>query len=137
MKRITFIIALAVASFTFKAQQAGTWQNAILRSDGRVQMDGVQAFCQKTTCNGEDVVLVKFVNNNNYKVRITWVDAIWVKGVWYYPKNNAEKVMVLDANSNTVGQCGGEEKLSVKITGIIENPADFGHYTVSGLAINK
>src|SRR6266498_1174437 len=105
MRRLTYILAFTIAALTFKAQQAVTWKNAILRSDGQSQLEGVQSFCQKTTCNGEDVVLIKFVNNNNYKVRVEWTDAIWVKGVWYYAKNAAKKVLVLDANSTTVGQC--------------------------------
>ena len=137
MKKLTHIIILLLATMAMRGQQAVTWQNAILRADGQNQLEGVQSFCQKTICNGEEVVLVKFVNNNNYKVRVEWIDAIWVKGVWYYPQNATKKVLVLDANSNTAGTCGGEEKLKVRITNIISNPQDFGHYTVSGLAINK
>jgi hypothetical protein len=136
MKKLTLILTLTIAAFTFKAQQSGTWQNAILRADGLNQIDGVEAYCMKTTCNDEDFVLIKFVNKNSYKVRVEWKDAIFVNGTWYY-SNNPNKVLVLAPNNETIGQCEGTDKLKVNISSIIENPKNFGHYTVSGLAINK
>jgi len=133
MKKIILILFFSV-SFLSKAQN---WQNAILRADGVTAINGVEAYCMNTSCDNEDFVLIKFINTNNYKVRLEWVDAIFVNGVWYYPQNKNPKVFYLEANSETVGQCNGEAKLKVKVGSIIDNPKNFGHYTVSGLVINQ
>jgi hypothetical protein len=141
MKKITLIIALTISALTFKAQQpsiAGqTWQNAILRADALTEIDGVESYCLHTTCNNEDVVLIKFINKNNYKVRVEWVDAIKVDGQWVYPKNQTPKVLYLDPNNTVVGDCNGLDKLKVKVSSIINNPKDFKHYTVSGLVTKQ
>jgi hypothetical protein len=133
MKKLIFTI-FVFASFLSKAQN---WQNAVLRADGVTAINGVEAYCMQTICNNEEVVLVKFINKNNYKVRLEWVDAIFVNGVWYYPQNKNPKVFYVEANSETAGECAGQEKLKVKIGSIIDNPKNFGHYTVSGLVINQ
>lgn len=141
MKKITLILALTVAALSFKAQQAAalpnTWQNAILRADALSEIDGVEVFCMRTTCNNEDVVLIKFINKNSYKVRVEWVDAIFVNGNWIYAKDKTPKILYLEPNNNVVGQCDGLDKLKVKVTSIIDNPKDFNHYTVSGLVTKK
>lgn len=144
MKKLALVLSLLVFSLYAKAQDKKThtdpsgkvWQNAVLRADGVTELDGVEAFCDKTTCNGEDVVFIKFINNNDYKVRIEWQDAIRVNGVWYYSKTTS-KIFYLDAKSTTTGQCDGEPKLKVNVASIIDNPKKFQYFTLSGLAINK
>ena len=111
------------------------WQNAILRADGLTQVNGVEAYCMKTTCGNEDYILVKFVNKNNYSVHVEWNDAIYVKGTWFYSKMSRPKVFVLNANQEVVGDCQGEFKLKVAVSSIIDNPSDLEHYTVSGLNV--
>lgn len=144
MKKLSFIILLAVLSFTSLAQSktnlnagATNWQNAILRADGKTEMDGIEAYCMKTTCEGEDFILIKFINKNEYKVVVQWVDAIFINGVWYYPQNQNPVKIQLDAKNTLAGQCEVAGKLKVKISSIINNPKDFQHYTVSGLEIIK
>lgn len=145
MKKTIFIIFLTVLSIGSWAQakkihtdgNGKIWQNAVLRADGFTELNGVEAFCDKTICDGEEYVFIKFINNNDYKVRVEWKDAVWVNGVWYYSKNENNKVFYLDPKSTTTGQCDGEQKLKVKISSIIDDPQSFQHFTVSGLAINK
>jgi len=145
MKKSAFIILLTVVSLTTWAQNkiasintsAQTWQNAILRADGKIEIDGVEAYCAKATCGNEEFVFVKFINKNEYKVVVQWVNAIFVDGVWYYSKNQNPAKMQLEPKNDTAGQCEGSEKLKIKISSIIDNPKDFQHYTVSGLEIIK
>ena len=135
----TKIKFLLFFSFTFSLGlfSQETWKTAILRADAVTEINGVEAFCMRTTCGTEDFVLIKFVNKNNYKVRVEWKDAIYVNGEWFYSKNQSPKKLDLDPNNNIAGQCEGSEILKVKIISIIDNPKDFGHYTVSGLVTIK
>jgi hypothetical protein len=134
----TFLTFCCVAFFfVLNAQQVNpqNWQNAILRADGLTQMNGVEAFCAKVSCDNEDYILIKFQNNNNYRVRVEWTDGIFVNGVWYYAQGSGQKAMMVDAGGSKEGSCTGEPKLKVKISSIIANPSDFQHYAVSGLTV--
>jgi hypothetical protein len=153
MKKITLVFLLTFAvigfgSLTAIAQNAkqthGTvpaltviqgWQNAILRADGFTEVNGVEAYCMRTTCGNEDYILVKFVNKNNYNVRVEWNDAIYVKGTWFYSKTAKPKVFMLNANQEAAGDCQGDFRLKVSVSSIIENPSDLEHYTVAGLTV--
>ena len=145
MKKSAYIFLLIVLAFTSKSQNkinslnltALNWQNAILRADGQTAIDGVEAYCSKAICGNEEFVFIKFVNKNEYKLVVQWVDAIFVNGTWFYSKNQNPVKIQLDANNDTAGECEGSEKLKVKISSIINNPKDFQHYTVSGLQITK
>jgi hypothetical protein len=148
MKKLIFFAALITVTSVSSAQNSkqahGTvpvltavqgWQNAVLRADGVTEMNGVEAYCMKTTCANEDYILVKFVNKNNYNVRIEWNDAVYVKGTWFYSKNSKPKVLVLNANQEVSGDCQGDFRLKVAVSSIIDNPSDLEHYTVSGLNV--
>lgn len=142
MKKITLILAFAVLALTFKAQQPNpvsstTWNDAVLRADGLTEVGGVESYSMKTKCNGEEVVLIKFVNKNSYKVRVEWIDAIKTDGGWIYSKEQKPKVLYLEPNNNVVGQCDGLDKLKVKVSSIINNPSDFKYYSVSGLVTKQ
>ena len=142
MKKITIILALAFSAVFYKAQQMNAlpananitnWQDAILRADGLTEVDGVEAYSMKTTCGTEEVVFIKFVNKNNYKVRVEWVDAIKTAGGWIYAKTKSPKSLYIEPGNTIIGQCNGLDKLKVNISSILDNPQDFGHFAVSGL----
>jgi hypothetical protein len=148
MKKLILLAALLTVTGILSAQNANQahkavpvltaaqgWQNAILRADGFTEVNGVEAYCMKTTCDNEDYILVKFVNKNNYNVRVEWTDAIYVKGTWFYSKTSKPKVFMLNANQEAAGDCGGDFRLKVSVSSIIDNPSDLEHYTVSGLDV--
>ena len=47
-----------------------SWQSAILRADGFMDVEGVEAYSYRTICGNEDIVLVKFVNKNDFMIII-------------------------------------------------------------------
>jgi hypothetical protein len=135
MKKILFTFCSVIFFLALSAQQNNqNWQNAILRADGLTQLNGVEAFCAKVSCSSEDYIIIKFQNNNNYRVRVEWTDAIFVNGVWFYSQSG-QKAVMLEANSSKEGSCSVEPKLTAKISSIIASPSDFQHYTVSGLTV--
>jgi hypothetical protein len=142
MKQLILSLVFVAASLFTKAQSpsnivTGSWQNAILRADGRTIVDDVEAYCMKTTCNGEDFITIKFKNNNNYQVAVEWVDAIYLNNVWNYPQSQTPKKVYVPANSDFAGSCGGEIKLKLQINSIVAVPDGSGHYTVSGLTVSQ
>ncbi len=149
MKKLTLILALTISAFTFKAQinvvaggpvaaaVANPWQDAVLRADGLTEVEGVEAYSMRTTCGNQDVVLIKFVNKNNYKVRVEWKDAIKTPSGWVYSNVQTPKSLYLEPGNTVVGQCNGLDKLKVGVNTVINNPQDFGPFSVSGLATFK
>ncbi len=142
MKKLTLILALAIAALNFKGQQSAVsnrdpWQSAVLRADGLLDVEGVEAYSMRTTCGTNEVVLIKFVNKNNYRVRVEWKDAIKTAGGWIYSKTAAPKTLYLEPGNTVLGDCGGLEKLKVSVGSIIDNPQDFGYFSVSGLVTIK
>lgn len=108
-------------------------QNAIIRTDGQKSINGVMAFYAKAICNDEKCLLIQFINNNNYNVKVEWVDAIFVNGNWFYSEN--KKSVILQPGV-TNGDCN-DFKMKVKISSIIDDPSKLEHYTVSGLTVNN
>lgn len=133
-----FITLLFLFSCSFlKSQNNNNWQNAILRADGLTQLEGVEAFCQRVNCEGQEHILVKFVNNNSQKVRIEWIDGVYMNGAWFYSANPNAKVLYLEPNSTLIGSCAESGKLKIAVSSIQNNPQDFQHYCVSGLTVIK
>lgn len=132
MKKVKILILFWVMMLMYLLSKSQV-QNAILRSDGRTILDGVEAYYAKAICNDEKCILIKFINKNEYTVKVKWVDAIFVNGNWYYATN--EKSVLLNPGE-TLGDCN-DFKMKVKIGSIIEDPLKFEHYTVSGLTVIK
>lgn len=145
MKKIAFITLLTLITFISKAQAKPSltdvngivWQNAILRADGVTEIEGVEAYYLKTKCANQEFVLIKFINNNNFRVGVQWLDAVWVNGVWFYSKNNNSKKVYIEANETITGSCESENKLKVNVSTIIDKKTEFQHFTVSGLQLIK
>jgi hypothetical protein len=139
MKKLILIIAFLCSFAVIKAQApsnivSGNWQSAVLRADGQTNVNGVESYCMKMSCNGEDYIVIKLKNTNNYQVKVEWTDAIFYNGVWN-PANGVKK-LVLPASSESAGDCSGEIKLRVSINSILNNlPAGSGHYSTMGLAV--
>ena len=91
----------------------------------------------RTTCMAEDIVLIKLVNKNDYKVRVEWVDAIKTDEGWIYSKSKNTKSMYLEPGATIIGQCDGLEKLKVNVNSILENAVAFRYFSVSGLTTTK
>src|ERR1017187_2517319 len=50
--------------------------------------DGVEIFFKLSTCNGEDVILLKFINHNASAVSIEWNEAVFTNSSkWIRSKN--------------------------------------------------
>jgi hypothetical protein len=116
----------------------GVWQNALVRADGKTSLNGVEAYCTKSTCGTDDYVLVKFVNTNAYQVAVEWIDGIYVDGNWIYSQNPTPKKIYVPASTNAEGVCnGGEIKLKVMISSLTNSSDPNKHFSVTGLTVTQ
>jgi hypothetical protein len=133
MKKIVFTAFIMVLCSLSGYSQS--WSDALIRADGKKNLDGVEALYSKTTCNGEDVLLIKFINHNNYDVKLMWINAAYSKGEWIYAIEQSKFEITSDTEIS--GSCDSNNMLFVKIKSILSNPQDFEHFSVSGLSVTK
>src|ERR1017187_6748096 len=103
-------------------------------------VNGVAVYYQLSTCNGEDVVFVKFVNNNNYSVNVEWYPAVFTQEhKWIKKETLADKKSVtLNPNSELEGNCSGTKPETViRLSDFSIKKSDFFRYSTSNIAVSK
>lgn len=115
---LVFILSVPSES---QAQTDSGWQLIGLTLGGNNIKDGVEAFFQSNTCNGNDVIYVKFINRNDYPVKVAWVDAVFTEEQkWIYKDAAVDKKSVfIPANSEVKGECNYSSTENIKNSGNI------------------
>ena len=99
-----------------KAQSNGNWQPLSFIS-GTNSINGVEAYSQATTCNGTEMVLLKFINHNYFAVRAGWKDMAVTKDNQHLSANTAQDSVSIGANSEVAGTCAGNmTQLALKLS---------------------
>jgi hypothetical protein len=121
------------------AQTKEEWQPIFLQLTGANTMNGVEASFLVTMCNGEDVVFVKFVNDNTYPVKLEWFDAVFTQELKWINKDGVsdKKSITLAANAEVKGTCSssGNADLVVKMKNFITDKKDLKRYSTSKLLV--
>jgi hypothetical protein len=111
MKHLLLLGAFICTFGTSKAQTSGTWNPLWLSSTNMFK--GVEGFYQLTTCNGKQMVLLKFVNHNNYAIKAGWKGTvITIDGQQHIEKATTDSLTV-SANSQLAGDCSSNTALLV------------------------
>jgi hypothetical protein len=155
MKKIYSVILLCALIFSFHnkalAQASSDWAFIGLTVSGINISEGVEAFYQASTCNGKDVIYLKFINHNKYAVKLEWADAVFTQDLkWFYRDNTADKKSItIPANSEVKGECTNSSavtsgkannfhaELSVEMKDFIADKANFKRYSASDLKITS
>ena len=142
MKRLLISCLFTALFFSIQAQvptnlSNGVWQSALIRADGKTNLNGVEAYCTKSVCGNNDYVLIKFVNTNAYQVAVEWIDGIFADGNWTYSQNPTPKKVYVPASSTNEGTCFGEIKLKVMISSLTNSTDQNIHFSVTGLKISQ
>lgn len=97
-------------------------------------VNNVEASFQKTTCNNEEVIFVKFTNRNNYPVVIKWYDAILTQsGSWVKKDDStAKKVLEIGAGREVKGVCSpdGESLCAIKLSDYLSKLPEYKLYAI-------
>lgn len=119
--------------------QTNDWQPIYLLATGANTMDGVEASFQLNTCNGEDVVHVKFINHNEYAVKLEWFDDVFTQELKWINKEQAgnKKSITLAAKAEAKGAClnNSHPELIIKVKDFVATKKDFKRYSSSQLMI--
>jgi hypothetical protein len=121
------------------AQSNSNWSPIGLSVSGKNMQNGVEAFYQLSKCNNEDVVFIKFINNNANAVVVEWNDAIFTKALQLQnnQKGNNKKTLTIGANKVIFGDCSSKSQpeLTVKVHDFINNIADFKLFKVTSFQV--
>lgn len=121
------------------AQNKNGWEPMYLQVSGSNNMDGVEASFQASSCNNENVVYLKFVNKNDYAVKLEWFDAVFTQELkWVNKEGEANKrTLVLPAKGQMTGSCvkTPAPELIVKLNDFVSDRKNFKRYVSSQLTI--
>jgi len=120
---ISAAILLVFSSQFCKAQSNANWQPLAFVS-GTSTYKGIQAYCMTTTCNGNPVVFIKFVNTNDFSVKAGWKDMIVTKENEQLNGTNLQDSVTIAANSQVAGACSNST-LALKLSDFGTTTADF------------
>jgi len=122
------------------AQSGADWQPIYLQVTGHNTMDGVEALFQLSSCNGEDIISIKYINHNDYAVKLEWFDAVFTRELKWINKEQAadKKTIQLAAKEEAMGTCSNNlyAELIVKVKDFTADKKDFNRYSASRLWVS-
>lgn len=132
---------LFVISLNLFAQTNTGWLPIGLSASGKNMQNGVEAFYQLGKCNSEDIICIKFINNNNFGVNMEWNDAVftmehkWISNV----KTEKRKCLTLGQGETVSGDCkkNKNSELRVKINEFITDIKDFNLFGLNNFKVTS
>ncbi|MES2139200.1 MAG: hypothetical protein V4511_05800 [Bacteroidota bacterium] len=136
---IGLLLVLIICSTIRMNAQTKEWQPIYLLVTGANTMEGVEASFQLNTCNAEDVIYVKFINHNEYAVKLEWFDGVFSQELKWVNKEQAgdKKSITLAAKAEAKGTClsNSQPELIVKVKDFVASKKDVKRYSSSQLLI--
>ncbi len=126
----TFLTLSLCSTVKSKAQNNGSWQPLWLSTTNVFK--GIEGFYQLSACNGTEMVMVKFINHNNYKVRAGWKDLVINNSGQQIPSSAMQDSVTIPASGQMEGSCTGSPKLYTKLSNFGITPSDFKGFFCSG-----
>jgi hypothetical protein len=144
MKRTIFtslllVICLSANSLIFAQNTASKWEPVFITVSGGNYLDGVDVYFKTDICNTESVVFIKFINNNDYAVKLSWFDAVFTnEGNWIHKDTPTEqRTISLTAKSEKAGDCASSyPQLIIKLKDFIDQVDHFKRFSTSKLTIS-
>lgn len=136
---LILLLVLIISSNVRVSAQTNDWQPIYLLVSGANTMEGVEASFQLNTCNGEDVIYVKFINHNEYAVKLEWFDGVFSQELKWVNKEQAgdKKTITVPAKAEAKGTCLNNSNLElvIKVKDFVANKKDVKRYSTSQLMI--
>lgn len=132
------LFLFAIKSFS---QDKATWEPVYLQVTGANTMNGIEANFQVGNCNNEDVVFIRFKNNNDYSVKLEWFDAVFTQELKWINKDEEvnKRSVVIPGKLEMTGTCINTDspQLVVKLTDFISDKKNFKRFHTSQLTVNS
>ncbi len=137
-RNYVFVLLFTFVSYSYHrvyAQTNSDWQPIYLTPGGGNVMEGVEASFRLSTCNNEDIIYVRFVNNNDYDVELKWYDAVFTQELKWINKDQPEdkKVIIVRSKKEAKAECSTilYPELAVKVKKFVDNRKDVKRYLTS------
>ena len=78
---------------------------------------GVEGFYQLTTCNGTQMIALKFVNHNTYDIKAGWKNIAITQDGQRHLGGNAQDSLAIPASTTLEGSCSNA-KLLIKFSSL-------------------
>lgn len=141
MNKFFLFVLTVVTCAAPPASAQNTWVPIHLTVAGYNTLAGVEASFQQNTCNGQDVVYIKFTNTNNYPVELTWYNAVFTQDLKWISKEDPadKKTIALSANQNLQGDCADVNTavLIVNLSEFIPAISQFKRYGTVALNVQQ
>jgi hypothetical protein len=115
-----------------KAQAPDNWHSmGVNIHDGTNRFSGVEGYCELTTCNGVETVLLKLVNLNAYTVKAAWKDMVLTQDDQRLSRinNNTQDSVTIAPGSQVVGDCSSNNsRLVIKLSDFGTDGANFKNF---------
>src|ERR1017187_9742416 len=110
---VSFILLFSCAK-----AQTENWQGLYLGSpDGTNSFNGVEAYYTISTCNNNDVILIRLTNHNAYAVKAGWQDFVMSKDNKKLDRATVQDSVTIQPQSVVAGECAGNSvQLVIKLT---------------------
>jgi len=121
--------AILFAAFIFmfgysKGQSNAKWKPLWLSTTNMFK--GVEGFYQYVSCNGTDMVYLKFVNHNNYSIKAGWKDLVITNDEQKLYGKIAHDSVTVAPNGEVAGNCAvPNPQLEIKLSDYGINEANF------------
>jgi hypothetical protein len=143
MKRICiFFVFLFLFVFSQKdapAQESAGWTPVLLTVSGGNSVDGVEVWWTRQQCESFDMVFIRFVNTNNYPVRVTWDNEVFTRGLQWVKRTGEQEnnEASLGALSTESGSCLSGGFYVIFLKDFISNSADFYKYGAKNFTVTR
>lgn len=131
---IKFLTLLLASVFYTVLSAQVNWEPVKLDVAGHTVVKKVAVSFQKTFCNNEEYLVIKFVNNNDFPVTVKWYDAVQLTNDSWVKKDDstAKKVLEIPAKSEIIGDCMIQDNKDcvVKLKSFIENATEYKSYAM-------
>ena len=135
---LLLVICLSANSLIF-AQNTSKWEPVFLTVSGGNYLDGVEVYFKTDICNTESVVFIKFINKNDYAVKLSWFDAVFTnENKWIHKDAPSElQTILLAAKSEKAGDCASSNpQLIIKLKDFVDQVDHFKRFSTSKLTIS-
>ncbi len=110
--------------------QNGSWQPLWLSTTNVFK--GIEGFYQLSNCNGSDVVFIKLINHNGFKVKAGWKNVAMDNSGQQKQSASVQDSVTIAPNAQVEGSCTGAAKLQVKLSDFGITGATFKAFMCSG-----
>ena len=130
---ITIIFGLLISFTQLYSQNKNGWEPVYLQVTGANTMDGVDASFRLGKCNNENVVFIKFINHNDYSVKLEWFDAVFTQELKWINKDEerSKKNLLIPAGAEVSGDCSNTVStvLMINLKSFVADKKEFKRYS--------